>query len=310
MAISICVANTDEKGRELLAHGTAFFPAACYHDDLTRENVPWHWHDELEAVIVTKGTAILSAGSEHYTVTEGNGFFINTEVLHAAWNAENSACRFHSIVFHPRLVGGSMDSVFWQNYLQPLLTDASLKCTRLDLSIPWQKAAIDSIEEAWQYCASEPAGYEFEVRNALSRLIFLFTSHRPAIQSRPSAKNQRNAARIKQMLQFIQEHYAEELTTAAIAESAMIGESECLRCFHNTIGTTPIQYVKQFRIQKAAELLKQTDAKIAEIGSLCGFQEMSYFARAFREIKGCTPSHYRQQNTEVLQPFSRPENPG
>ena len=61
------------------------------------------------------------------------------------------------------------------------------------------------------------------------------------------------------------------------------------------IGTTPIQYTKQLRIQKAVELLESTDQKVADIGALCGFQEMSYFAKSFREIKGCTPSIYRKQ---------------
>jgi len=61
------------------------------------------------------------------------------------------------------------------------------------------------------------------------------------------------------------------------------------------IGATPIQYVKQLRLQRAAELLESTDGKIADIGAACGFQEMSYFARAFREWKGRTPSQYRAE---------------
>ena len=79
-----------------------------------------------------------------------------------------------------------------------------------------------------------------------------------------------------------------------IAGSASLSESECLRCFHNTIGTTPIQYLKSYRIKKAAELLSNTERKIVDIGMACGFQDMSYFAKAFRGIYGCTPSEYRR----------------
>ena len=61
------------------------------------------------------------------------------------------------------------------------------------------------------------------------------------------------------------------------------------------IGRSPIQYVKQVRIQKAAELLLGTDLKISDIGLQCGFQEMSYFAKAFRELKGCTPHEFREK---------------
>lgn len=96
------------------------------------------------------------------------------------------------------------------------------------------------------------------------------------------------------MLQYIQERYSGELTLAGIAESAAVSENECLRCFRSMIGCTPIQYVKQVRIQKAAELLSSTNRKISDIGAECGFQEMSYFAKTFRELKGCTPGEFRK----------------
>ena len=64
------------------------------------------------------------------------------------------------------------------------------------------------------------------------------------------------------------------------------------------IGCTPIRYVKQVRIQKAAELLASTKRKISDIGAECGFQEMSYFAKIFRELKGCTPGDFRKRGLE------------
>lgn len=105
----------------------------------------------------------------------------------------------------------------------------------------------------------------------------------------------RNEERMKNMLQFIHEHYMEELTTPQIAKKAMISASECLRCFRAMIGTTPIQYVKQYRIQCAAELLKTTSMKVVDVGLQCGFQDMSYFAKTFKEMRGCTPQQYRKE---------------
>lgn len=134
------------------------------------------------------------------------------------------------------------------------------------------------------------------MRERLSALIFLLAKHCPAAEKKPSEKALRDGERIKTMLQYIQEHYAQELTLTKIAASAAISENECLRCFHSMIGSTPIQYVKQVRIQKAAELLTSTDQKISDIGAECGFQEMSYFAKAFRELKGCTPSELRKKS--------------
>ena len=58
------------------------------------------------------------------------------------------------------------------------------------------------------------------------------------------------------MLRFVEEHYAEELTVERIAASVALSESACLRSFRQMLGITPIQYVKQFRVEKAAELAR------------------------------------------------------
>ena len=137
MAISTCAIKTDGDGREISAHGAAAFPVACYDDDLAAQSVPWHWHDEMEAILVTEGRAVIAAGTQKFTICAGGGAFVNAGVLHAVWHAPGSACRLRSAVFHPRLVGGE-DSVFWQRYVAPLLQDASLTAAALGRDGAWQ----------------------------------------------------------------------------------------------------------------------------------------------------------------------------
>ena len=296
MPISPCDLSTyaiSPQGRELINHGTPLFPVAFYHDDLERDNVPWHWHDEFEAVVVEAGETEVSAGIRHYTLGAGQGFFVNAGVLHAAQGRVGTHCKYHSVVFHPRLIGGGIDSVFWQAYLRPLIANG-MKSVPLDGAQPWHRTALDAVEQAWQAGASDAPGFEFQVRAALSELVFLLCRQIPAQRSRATEKALRDAERIKQMLRFIDAHYADELTAPAIAASASVSESECLRCFRSTIGMPPIQYLKQYRVQKAAELLGATDRKIADIAASCGFQDISYFTRTFREIKAVTPGEYRR----------------
>ena len=309
MALSECISVVDEQGRELLAHGTALFPVACYHDNLEELAVPWHWHDEWEAAVLWRGSALVAVEGEKRVLRRGEGFFINAGVLHAAWDHAGSACQFHSVVFHPRLVGGGVDSVFWQSYIQPLLSDPARRCVCFDPQVSWQREALEAIEDAWKACVAEPPGYEFKVRHALSAVIFLLAKNCPSVEKSPTEKSLRDARRIKEMLQYIQERYSEPLTAAMIARGASVSESECLRCFRAIIGTAPIQYVKQLRIQKAAELLQFTDRKIGEIGAACGFQEMSYFAKAFRELKGDTPSAYRRKRQSMIEEYENPAQP-
>lgn len=300
MALALCDTKTNQQGRELTDHGSALFPIACYHDNLTTESVPWHWHDELELVVVSEGRAVIAAGTQKYTLQQGTGLFINTGVLHAAWSGAGAACRFHSVVFHPRLVGGSIDSIYWQNFIHPILTNPMLKSLCFDGSQPWHHSMIEAAESAWQSCVTEEFGYEFQVRSALSQVMLQLSSCRSHEMKRPSEKALRDNERIKIMLQFMQEHYFEPISAAKIAEQAMISESECLRCFRSIIGTPPIRYLKQLRIQKAADLLVSGHDKIADIGAQCGFLDSSYFVKSFREEKGAAPSEYRKQKAMTL----------
>lgn len=300
MALSECVVAVDDLGRELLQHGTVDFPIACYHDDLRGAGVPWHWHEELEAAVITQGSCIIAAGKEKYELKTGDGFFINTGILHGCWDPEKTGCRFHSLVFHPRLVGGSGDSVFYGKYLMPLLQNHALEGLCLRGEEPWQREALLRIEEAWQACVREEPGYEFRVRSALSELTLGLVSNLPEQEKQAGSKALRDSQRIKTMLRFIHDHYASELDTAAIAASAAISESECLRCFRSAIGTTPIRYVRQYRLRMSEQLLSATQMRIADISAGCGFPDVSYFTKTFRELKGCTPSEFRRRQ-RVLQ---------
>ena len=303
MTLSKCSSETNEKGRELIQHGTGLFPVACYDDDLVKQSVPWHWHDELEAIVVFEGTAVVTAGSKKYKLKKGQGLFINTGVLHAGWSKDCSDCRIHSLTFHPRLIGGSIDSIFWQNYVQPVLANPVLKDVYLDGSEDWHNEAIKAIESAWHSMVHEPFGYEFQVRSHLSQLILCIFAYHPPVLNKPSEKALRNSSRLKIMLKFIQNHYSEHINVAMIANTAMISESECLRCFRDIIGIPPIQYLKQFRIQKACEILISTNETVANIGAQCGFQDTSYFIKTFHEQKKCTPSKYRKEKLQQNMPL-------
>ncbi len=296
MALSMCMPiATDQQGRELVQHGTPLFPVACYYDNITEGAVEWHWHDELEILVVESGIARVAVNGQVYLAERGDGVFINAGAVHGIWREGEETCGLRIVVFHPRLVGGSVDSILWQKYLEPLLSDPCHTCIHFSNTEPWEQAASEALWKAWQACVSEAEGFEFEMREELSKFIFLLTKNRPVAEKRPSEKTLRDGDRIKSMLQYIQEHYDEELTLAKIAQSVNLSENECLRCFRSMIGSTPIQYVKQIRIQKAAELLASTDQKISDIGAACGFQEMSYFSKIFRALKGSTPSEYRRR---------------
>ncbi len=296
--IALCDCITDDRKREVKEHGSFAFPVACYSNDRHTIPVPWHWHDELEMIIIEKGSALVRFSSEKYEVTEGNGCFINAGVLHAVEKTSDAFLQERCLVFHPRLIGGSIDSVFWQKYVLPVISDRSLPGVFLDKAISWQQKMIGHIRTAWEVCADEKEAYEMTARNELSLCIGILKQQQSVREKVLPKKILRQNERMKMMLKFIQQHFDETIAIRQIAASASVSESECMRCFRQTIGIAPIAYLKNYRLQCAAELLKNTDFPVAAVGGQCGFQEMSYFSRAFRQIYGCTPSQYRKKQMQ------------
>jgi len=186
-----------------------------------------------------------------------------------------------------------MDTIFWQKLIRPMLQPDAPAFFLLDGAVPWQAQVLTCLREAWQAVAVEPFDYENRVRYYLSAALRLLSTQCVGGRTKVSQQEQIAAERMKQMLRFVEEHYAEELTVERIAASVALSESACLRSFRQMLGITPIQYVKQFRVEKAAELLRSTRLKTGEIGMECGFADGSYFIKTFREIKHCTPKEYR-----------------
>lgn len=288
-----CFSPTDEAGRELARHGSDAFPVGCYLDDLSPGPVPWHWHEELELLQVQTGSMQLSAAGLQLTLGPGEGAFLNSGVTHRVARLGDGACVVPNLVFLPRLVGGGAGSVFWQNYLQPLLADPRRACVPLRPDGGWQSEALAAFAAVWQAMDRAAPGYEFRVRAALSEVVFALSAHASAGDA-PPAHAVRGAARAKVMLQFIHDHYAEPLRVADIAASAAVSVSECLRCFHEALGETPNQYLRRHRVERAAELLCATALPVTEISAQCGFQDPGYFARTFRQLYGCAPAAYRR----------------
>ena len=287
--------TTDKYGRELAEHGSTIFPIACYETDLGSEHIPWHWHDDFEFMIVESGSAVVLTGSEKHTIKAGDGFIISCGTLHSIVSDGDNGGIFRSVVFHPRLLG-SADSVFWQKYLCAFTGNKSFSGFALDSRISWQKYAAESIAEVYSSMENACEGYEFEVRELLSSIVFNVWRQLPALGEGADSKTMRRADRTKTMLSFIHASFAEDISTKDIAAAAMVSESECLRCFHSTISTTPVQYLIEYRIHKACDMLCQTNEKISAVAVKCGFQDFSYFTRCFRRIKGCTPKEYRAKS--------------
>lgn len=103
---------------------------------------------------------------------------------------------------------------------------------------------------------------------------------------------------MQQFLQYISTHYGEDVSLEQIASSVNVSKSECLRGFKTCMNTTPYQYLTEYRLLKAAELLKTTDEPIGVIADRVGFRQVSHFGKCFKEKTGLSPSAYRNKTNQ------------
>lgn len=286
-------------GKEKVIHKTNDLSSAAYTDDVAVYPIAWHWHEEFELLHLLDGSLQFLIGATQFELHGGEALFINSQMLHGAWNNHAASSPYHSLVFHPMLVGGNETSVFWRKYIQPVTINPSLPFMILRQDHGWQSGVIDRIEEAWLAMQSREGGYEFTVRRCLSDCVLEVYRHGDSYMTPPSEKQVREQERVKKMLLYIEEHMAEEISISDIAASAFISSTECMRSFKGILHATPIQYLKQMRLRRAEKLLSTTDLKVEEIGLRCGFREMSYFARSFRKEYGANPLSYRKGGVPV-----------
>ncbi len=99
---------------------------------------------------------------------------------------------------------------------------------------------------------------------------------------------------VRAAMVYLHEHYAEPLTREEIAHHIGITEDYLTFCFRQELGTTPIKYLRRYRVNQAKDLLKTTGKTITEIAVEVGFSDSGYFSRVFRQEAGMSPEAFRQ----------------
>jgi two-component system response regulator YesN len=105
----------------------------------------------------------------------------------------------------------------------------------------------------------------------------------------------RSNRQVQRILDYISDRYTEKITLDDIAENIGLSRFRVAHLIKEVTGKTVLQHIRQLRIQKAVELLEQTDRSYSDIAYDLGFSDQSYFTRQFREVVGTTPARYRNR---------------
>lgn len=99
---------------------------------------------------------------------------------------------------------------------------------------------------------------------------------------------------VRKAMAYIHEHYADPITRDEIADHLGVSKDYLTRCFHEESGLSFITYLRRYRLNRAKDLLADRGKNITEIAMAVGFSDSNYFARAFRQETGISPSAYRR----------------
>ncbi len=264
-------------------HGTAKFPVEYYYVDSNhpRYIMAFHWHNEWELLRIVKGELLLTLDDEQYRIKEGDIVLIPGETLHSG---EPSDCIYECLVFDIYDLFGKTESV--KSHLRPFY--------RMDL-IPERfftnndsapKHVLDIFSKM-----NTSACLELETLSALAGLFAWLINEK---KYRQISDKSRWSSSIKPVLEYIEEHYSEELSLDILADVAGMNARYLCKIFQSLTHMTPINYVNFYRIEQAAVLLDYTDLPITDISQKCGFWESSYFTKVFKKFKNITPKLYRR----------------
>lgn len=128
--------------------------------------------------------------------------------------------------------------------------------------------------------------------------LYLFIDYmsRSSVSMRLSSEGRVQDFYIKEALTYIEQNFQNDISVEGIAKSCGLNRSYFGRIFKDAIGKSPKEFIMDYRMVKATELLKLTDLTIGDIGNAVGYPNQLHFSRAFKHTYGMSPREWRNKN--------------
>lgn len=247
-----------------------------------------YWHEDFQFIYVMDGKIKFLTLNKRIEVSAGQGIFINKNILHQV--KQFMSCHYKSFVFPDyflKFYFGSPAGIF----VDSISENESLEFYHFTGQNEWENTVLNLLRKLAETEEKKNEFYPYEILLTLSTLWLTF---RKNILLPPQQQENIVNIRMQKFLNYIANHYAEDISLESLAKSGNVGKSECLRCFKASLQTTPYKYLMEYRLSKAAELLKTTDLPVGVISENVGFHQVSHFGKCFREKTGYSPKDYRK----------------
>ena len=285
---------TDENMMETIQHGSKEYPFHFYYDNLELFDfhcIEWHWHTEFEFVYVETGTVYFGISDKQFALSEGQGVFINSKILHRYFSQGKAIVP--NFVLMPYFIA-AQDSLIYQKYVLPIMA-SPMDYQIFSSDIPWQAQALSLMRE--MMAAQEKASDVELVSSYLIQKIWHILYQNTDVEHMGKKENYSasSQARLQLMMQYIHQKFAYNISLSDIADQAKVSKSTALNLFQRYLVISPVTYLINYRLQEAAKLLASTEKKVTVISKDTGFDNVDYFCKAFKKYYKLTPTEYRKK---------------
>ena len=284
-----------ENYHETITHGDIIFPYNTYLCSIPLDfpRVPLHWHDELELIYIKKGMGRITVDFREYKVKGPTLVLILPGQLHSIDQLEDAFMEYENIIFNPSMLIPRQNDVTATDFLLPLMSGKVTVPTIFTPVYPYYTDVIMPIDACDEISKTKPQGYELYIKSQLYQFFFILDNR---CRNLTTGSNRKTLDKMKIVLKYIENNYMQKITIADIAATVDFSESHFMRYFIETMGTSFVHYLREYRQTIASRLLTTSDSSILDIAAESGFENLSYFNRVFKQKYSMTPRQFRKES--------------
>lgn len=243
-----------------------------------------HHHDGVEVGFCESGSGVFFVDGENLPFSAPCVTVLYPGQLHKAYSTGTELSRWVFVTFRP-------EAVIHRDTLTA--SQMSFQNAAPEYALSGDPGLTILGAEIWRECAADQANRDDCLRGLLAAILIRH-ARLPRRQSEVWKNRMSALERLQPVLQYIDRHYAEELTIEQLAAHCFVHAATLREWFHAGVGVTPLRYVHRVRISVACSLLRGTGCPIAEVAQEVGYRSISGFNRHFLDVCGQSPSAYRQ----------------
>ena len=282
--------------RSYRRRGSPDFPLALYLNDTSSaagaHPVP-EFHPETELVWMLSGHAVVQIGDDIRSFREGDIYVIGGNVTHH-YESFSPDARWCSVVFAAESITMHGGHFFQTAFTQPLA------CGQLQLPPLLQPGhpAYEAVRTQLELLLNTRIYSKDYKMRRFGALIAICTTLAPycTLQTNDRSVVDPGNETVRQCMCFIHNNYAKKLTLEDLAQACHLHPNYLCALFKEYTGQTVFEYITRFRVESAANLLKNDILPMGKVGELVGFRSESLFYRKFKAIMGVSPKAYAKRH--------------